>query len=83
MLEHLIHEHQLAPHGAALFSSPGGGPTTAPPADADDTELTEETILSAEAELQAAMASKDPERLKRAIANASEAVARARAKNSH
>jgi len=45
--------------------------------------LTEETILSAEAELQAAMAAKDPERLKRAIANASEAVARARAKNSH
>ena len=79
MLEHLLHEQQLTPQaGAALI---GDGADLTKSLDTGG-ELTEETILTAEAELQAAMASKDPERLKKAIANASEAVARARAKNS-
>jgi len=82
MLEHLIHEHQLVPSADGsdgTLQRRGGRQSEM----MSDEQLTEETILSAEAELQAAMASKDPERLKRAIANASEAVARARAKNSH
>jgi len=64
-----------------MFQPPAGVEAAAA-AGGEQSELTEETILQAEAELQAAMASKDPERLKKAIANASEAVARARAKNS-
>ena len=40
----------------------------------------EETISAAEAELKAAMAAGDPERLKKAIANASQTVAKARAR---
>uniref|UniRef100_A0A7S2N7Q3 Kinesin motor domain-containing protein n=2 Tax=Haptolina brevifila TaxID=156173 RepID=A0A7S2N7Q3_9EUKA len=62
-----------------------GGPlpagVTMPGVDFDDWR--EDLITKAEAELKAAMSAGDPERLKAAIANASDTVAKARARGSH
>ena len=62
----------------------GGGLTREASQDgADVDDWREDQIAKAEAELKAAMAAGDPERLKKAIANASQTVAKARARGSH
>jgi hypothetical protein len=74
-------ERVLASGGIMAPPRSGGG--NGGGADADAVafeEWREDTISSAEAELKAAMAAGDPERLKAAIANASSTVAKARAR---
>ena len=65
---------QPLPAGVAMPHMEGG---------AEFDEWREDLIAKAEGELKAAMSAGDPERLKAAIANASDTVAKARAKGSH
>lgn len=73
LAEHIT-EHSLHPHGRSFAKTDEVDGTV---------ELQLSTIKSADADLKAAIKAKDPERIKKCIVVASDAVARARAKAKH